>query len=464
MVSDRFFAVRTKVKMRISAWFMTFAVYLTVGWSVTEASARTLDDQAALLSLDTAFQARVDLTIEEPERARALRFIHKVIDRIATSFIEPFDVRELANFAAITLRRQPSGSHPEDLAHAAVDTVLRRLNDPYATFDARQMKLHSKHLSGIGIEALIVDGELTVIAPLDGSPAQNAGVEPGDIIIEIDREVVRNATLAEAMRRIRGPLGTDVLLGIQRNKIAQKLSLKVPRTRFRVLPLRHTVFGGIVYIRIAFFGPNTEKLLRKSLAAIREEMGGGAPRAYIVDLRNNPGGLVGQAILVADAFLEKGMIVATIGRDSSGARRYDAYRGDFIKGLPIVILQNEASASASEILAAALKDHQRAIIMGTRSYGKGIVQTAYPFGARGRVKFTTHKYVTAAGRQIQGVGVLPDIVVNGDPRPTYGTAAVPIDRCPTAGKARDRMLGCALLFLHQGRNLSAFIEALPKLR
>ena len=171
--------------MRIGAWFMTFAVYLAVGWPVTKASARTLDDQAALLSLDTAFRTRVDLTIEEPERARALRFIHKVINRIATSFIEPFDVRELANFAAITLRRQPSGSHPEDLAHAAVDTVLRRLNDPYATFDARQMKMHSKHLSGIGIEALIVDGELTVIAPLDGSPAQNAGVEPGDIIIEI---------------------------------------------------------------------------------------------------------------------------------------------------------------------------------------------------------------------------------------------------------------------------------------
>ena len=152
------------------------------------------------------------------------------------------------------------------------------------------------------------------------------------------------------------------------------------------------------------------------------------------------GGLVGQAILVADAFLEKGMIVATVGRDSTGARRYDAYRGDFIKGLPIVILQNEASASASEILAAALKDHQRAIIMGTRSNGKGIVQTTYPFGELWRVKFTTHKYMTAAGLQIQGVGVLPDIVVNDDLRPTYGAAAVHIDRCPTAGKARDRML------------------------
>ncbi len=450
--------------MRIGARFMTFAVYAAIVWLATGASARTLEDQTALLSLDAAFRARVDKTIEEPERARALSFIHKVIDRIATSFIEPFDVRELANFAASTLRRHPSGSHPEDLAHAAVDTVLRRLNDPYATFDARRMRTRSKRLGGIGIEATIVDGELTVIAPLDGSPAQKAGVEPGDIIIEIDREPVRGATLAEAMRRIRGPLGTNVLLRIQRNKIAQKLGLPVPRTRFRVRALRHVVFGDIAYFRIAFFGPNTEKLLRKALAAIREEMGGSAPRAFIVDLRNNPGGLVGQAILVADAFLEKGMIVATIGRDSSGERRYDAYRGDFIKGLPVVILQNQASASASEILAAALKDHQRAIIMGTRSYGKGIVQTVYPFGALGRVKFTTHKYMTAAGLQIQGVGVLPDIVVNGDSRPAYGAAAVPIDRCPTAGKARDRMLGCALLFLNQGRKLSAFIEALPKAR
>ena len=463
MISDRFFAVRTGVVMRVGAWFISFAVYVAVGWPVTEASARTLEDQAALLSIDTAFRARVDMTIEKPGRARALRFIHKVIDRIATSFIEPFDVRELANFAANTLRRHPPGSHPEDLAHAAVDTMLRRLNDPYATFDARQMNMRSKRHSGIGIEASIVDGGLTVIAPLDGSPAQKAGVKPGDIIIEIDRKSVRGATLTEAMRRIRGPLGTDVLLRIQRDKIAQKLSLTVARTRFRVRALRHTVFGDIAYIRIAFFGPNTEKLLRKSLAAIREEMGGGAARAYIVDLRNNPGGLAGQAILVADAFLEKGMIVATIGRDSA-ARRYDAHRGDFIKGLPIVILQNEASASGSEILAAALKHHKRAIIMGTRSYGKGFVQTAYPFGVLGRVRFTTHKYMTAAGLQIQGVGVLPDIVVNSDLRPAYGAAAIQINRCPTAGEARDRILGCALLFLNQGSNFGAFIEALPKAR
>ena len=450
--------------MRIGAWFMALAVCAAISWQATGASTRSLEDQAALLSLDAAFQARVDPTIEEPARTRALQFVHKVIDRIALSFIEPFDVRELANFAASTLRRHPPGTHPEALARAAIDTVLRRLNDPYATFDARRMKSRSKRLGGIGIEATIVDGELTVIAPLDGSPAQKAGVEPGDIIVEIDREPVRGATLAEAMRRIRGPLGTDVLLRIQRNKIAQKLGLPVPRTRFRVRALWHSVFGDIAYVRIAFFGPNTEKLLRKSLAAVRQEMGGGAPRAYVVDLRNNPGGLVGQAILVADAFLEKGMIVATIGRDSSGARRYDAYRGDFIKGLPIVILQNQASASAAEILAAALKDNQRAIIMGTRSYGKGIVQTAYPFGALGRVKFTTHKYMTAGGLQIQGVGVLPDIVVNGDPRPTYGAAAVPVDRCPVAGQARDRMLGCALLFLNQGRKIDAFLKALPRER
>jgi len=449
--------------MRLRTSFFAIVLLLAAASAPNNTVAQSLEDKAALLSLDAAFRAKVDVTAPQDDRTRALELLHKVIERISRSYIEPYAIRELANFATSTLRRQPIESPATDLAYAAIDTLVRRLNDPYATFDERRMRKRGKRTGGIGIEATIVDGQLKVIAPLDGSPAQKAGVEPGDLIIEIDREAVHGATLAEAMRRIRGPLGTDVLLRIQR-KGAQKIGLPVPRTRFRVRAVRHGVFGKFAYIRIAFFGPNTEKLLRKALAEIRAEIGGATPRAYILDLRNNPGGLVGQAVLVADAFLEQGMIVATSGRDNKGSWRFDAYRGDFIKGLPIILLQNQATASAAEILSAALRDNQRAVIMGTRSYGKGIVQTAYPFGPLGRIKFTTHKYMTSAGLQIHGVGVLPDIVVNGDPRPAYGAAAVAIDSCPVAGKAQDRMLGCAILFLQNGGKIDQFLNALPKLQ
>lgn len=449
-------------EMRIRTSFFAFALLLAAAIAPANTAAQPLEDKVALLSLDAAFHAKVNANGLEDDRIRALDLIHKVIERISRSFIEPHTIHELANFAASTLRRQPAETPPTDLAYAAVDSLVRRLNDPYATFDGRRMRKRGKLAIGIGIEATIVDGQLKVIAPLDGSPAQKAGLEPGDLIVEIDHEAIDGATLAEAMRRIRGPHGTDVLLRIQRNH-TQNFDLPVLRTQFRVRAVRHRVFGDFAYIRIAFFGPNTEKILRKALAKIRTKMKGAAPSAYILDLRNNPGGLVGQAVLVADAFLEQGMIVATTGRDNKGSRRFDAYRGDFIKGLPIVLLQNEATASAAEILSAALRDNRRAVIMGTRSYGKGIVQTAYPFGALGRLKFTTHKYLTAAGPQIHGIGVLPDIFINGDPRQAYGAAAVAIDTCPVAGKAQDRMLGCAILFLQNDREIDRFVNALPKL-
>jgi len=448
---------------KIQVCALVFTVTFVAGTALSQPQPQNSADQRALQSLDNAYQSIVAADADPKSADKSLQLIHRVIDRIARSFIEPFSVRELANYSSSAIRRYPSGTPPKDLAGAAIHEMVVRLGDPYATFDERRMRRKGKRISGIGIEATIVDGRLKVIAPLEGSPAQKAGVEPGDLIVEIDREEIDGLSLKQAMDRIRGPIGTEVLLRIQR-KGARKLGLPVTRARFRVREIRHDSFGDIAYIRIAFFGPNTEKLLRKALGALKKEMGGAEPSGYIIDIRNNPGGLVGQAILLADAFLEQGMIVATTGRHAKGSRQYDAYRGDFVSGRPILLLQNEASASASEILAAALKDNNRAIIMGTRSYGKGIVQTRFPFGAQGQIKFTTHKYMTAAGIQIHEVGVLPDIVVNGDPRPTYGAAAASIDRCPTAGKARDRMLGCAILFMNKGRSIEAFLKALPELK
>ena len=448
-------------KVKVCA--LLFAATFAASAALSQPQSQNSADQRALQSLDNAYRSVVTADADPTAADKSLKLIHRVIDRIARSFIEPFGVRELANYSSSAIRRYPAGTQAKDLADAAIHEMVVRLGDPYATFDERRMRRKGKRISGIGIEATILDGRLKVIAPLEGSPAQKAGVEPGDIIVEIDREEIDGLTLKEAMDRIRGPIGTEVLLRIQRNG-ARKLGLPVPRARFRVREVRHARFGDIAYIRVAFFGPDTEKLLRKALGAIKKEMGGAKPSGYIIDIRNNPGGLVGQAILLADAFLEQGMIVATTGRHAKGSRRYDAYRGDFVNGSPILILQNEASASASEILAAALKDNRRATIMGTRSYGKGIVQTRFPVGAQGQIKFTTHKFMTAAGIQIHEVGVLPDIVVNGDPRPTYGAAATSIDRCPTAGKARDRMLGCAILFMNKGRSIDSFLQALPELK
>ncbi len=448
--------------MRSLAWIVAFAACIAISWQITETAANLSEDHAALASLDNAFRDRADASVETDRHNRALNFIHKVIYRITGSFIKPLKVMELANFATITLRRHPPDTLPEDLARAVVNTLMRRLGDPYATYEERSMLRENKRIGRIGIEAAIVDGKLTVISPLDGSPAQRAGIEPGDIITAIDKQPMRGYTLLEAMQRVRGPIGTDVFLEILRENKAQKLDLPVPRTHFRVRSLRHLMFGNIAYLRIAYFGPDTEIRLRKSLTTIQNEIGLGVLRGYILDLRNNPGGLVGQAVLIADAFLEKGLIIETIGRELKGARRYDAHQGDFVKGLPLVVLQNQASASAAEILSSALKDNGRAIIIGTRSYGKGLLQTAFPLGALGRIKFTTHKYMTPSGRPIHDAGIMPNIVVNGDPRPTSSYAAIPIDRCPAAGKARDRILGCALLYLNQGQKLDVLLQGPPR--
>jgi carboxyl-terminal processing protease len=447
-------------KPKVCVCIITIFVFASILSS--NAAGKNSDGQRALDVLNEAYLSVVNKNAGRNYSENSLKLIHQVIEKIARSYIEPFSISELANYSSSVIRGYPSGTDPKSLANAAIHEMLSRLDDPYAKFDERLKPRNARRLGNIGIEATMVDGRMKVIAPLDGSPAQKAGVQPGDLIIGIDREKINGLTLEEAMKRIRGPRGTEVLLQIHR-KGSRKIDLPVPRTRFQVKEIRYDVFGEIAYVRIAFFGPNTEKLLRKSLGAIRQKTGGAGLSGYIIDIRNNPGGLVGQAILLADAFLEKGMIVGTSGRQVKGARRYNAHKGDLINSKPILILQNGATASAAEILASALSDNHRAVIMGTRSYGKGIVQTRFPLTSKGQVTFTTHKFLTAAGKQINGRGILPHIVVNGDTRPAYGIATIPINHCPTAGKARDRMLGCGILFMSKGRSIDALTQALQQL-
>ena len=249
--------------MRSLAWIAAFSACIAISWQITEPAARSSEDQAALASLYTAFRDRADAGVKAERHDRALKIIHKAIYRIASSFIKPLEVMELANFATTALRRLPPDTLPEDLARAAVNTLIRRLGDPYATYEAKNMRRQGKRIGRIGIEAAMIEGKLTVISPLDGSPAQKAGIAPGDIITAIDKEPTSGKTLIEAMRRLRGPIGTDVFLRIQRRINAQKLGLPVPRVNFRVRSLHHLSFDDIAYLRIAYFGPDTEIRLRK---------------------------------------------------------------------------------------------------------------------------------------------------------------------------------------------------------
>lgn len=452
--------------MRLGGLSLVIVLLILGGSWPCRATTYDEQDKAAIAALDAAFAQFADATAPEDIRTGALELVHKVIERINRSHIHAFSVRELARYAEEGLRKRAealgaTSVEPADLAESATKAILTWLSDPYASYSARRMRDRASHIGDVGLELSVEGGRVKVIAPLEGGPADKAGVLPGDLIIEIDRVTVSGLGVAQVMEHLRGPLGSQAVLNIRRGR-KPGIEIKVPRTRFQVVPLRHETLGQLAYIRIAFFGPRTEARLREALAAIRKEIGGGEALGYIIDLRGNPGGLVGQAILVADAFLEDGMIVATRGRDESGARTYPAYRGDFVDGRPIVVLINRSSASASEILAAALKDNGRAVLIGDRSFGKGVVQTLYPFGAWGQIRITTHKYMTASGRQIEEIGVRPHVWIGSEPQPPFDGETVPVEDCPPAGQAHDRLLGCAIVLLQAGGTVEGLLKSVPR--
>ena len=429
-----------------------------------EVAALDAADESALAALDGTWRTLVDANAPAEDRDGAFGLVRSVIDRVNRSHLHAFSIRELAHYAEEGMRKrtatlEPGKVPPADLAEHAVEAMLAWLSDPYASYSARRMRARGNRLGDIGIETTVEGGRVKVIAPLEGGPAHEAGIMAGDFILEVDHVSVSGMSVAQVMERVRGPLGSLAVLHIRRGR-KPAFDLSVPRTKFQVLSLRHQMFDRLVYIRIAFFGPQTESLLRQSLAESRTRLGDDEPVGYIVDLRDNPGGLVGQAILLADAFLDQGMIVATRGRDDTGSQTYNAYKGDFFNGRPIVVLINRASASASEILAAALRDNDRAILLGDRSYGKGVVQTNYPFGAWGQIRITTHKYMTASGKQIEELGVRPHIWIGDALQPQYDGETIDASRCPAAGPARDRLLGCAILLLHNGGTADSLKKAL----
>ncbi len=254
------------------------------------------------------------------------------------------------------------------------------------------------------------DGYVKVVSPIDDTPAFRAGIKAGDLITHLDGESVQGLSLQEAVDKMRGPVNSTIDLTIRREGVNEPVEVSITRDTIKVQSVRHRLEGDIGYIRVTAFNAQTTPGLEEAMSEIDEELGDEV-KGYVLDLRNNPGGLLDQAISVADAFLDQGEIVSTRGRDPESAQRFNASEGDGAHGKPVVVLINGGSASASEIVAGALQDHRRAIVMGTPSFGKGSVQTIVPLGSHGAMRLTTARYYTPSGRSIQAKGIEPDILV-----------------------------------------------------
>jgi carboxyl-terminal processing protease len=267
---------------------------------------------------------------------------------------------------------------------------------------------------GLGIEVTMEDGLIKVVAPIDDTPAAKAGVMANDVITQLDDDAVQGMTLNQAVDKMRGPVNTKIRLTIVRKGIDKPVELTIVRDIIRVKSVRsHSEGEDVGYVRITQFNEQTTDGLKQSITDLKNQLGAEKIKGYILDLRNNPGGLLDQAISVSNAFLDKGEIVSTRGRNADETQRFNARpAGDLTGGKPLIVLVNGGSASASEIVAGALQDHRRATLVGTRSFGKGSVQTIIPLGAgNGALRLTTARYYTPSGRSIQAKGIVPDIEV-----------------------------------------------------
>jgi len=316
----------------------------------------------------------------------------------------------------------------EDLVTAAINGMLTSL-DPHSGYlsakDFEDMRVQTKgEFGGLGIEVTQEEGFIKVIAPMDGTPAFKAGILAGDFITHVDGESVLGLMLDDTVEKMRGPIGSEIIITVVREGEPEPFDVSIIRDTIKLTAVRGRVVGKTVVLRITTFNDQTTSGVIEELNKAVEELGGiENVSGLVLDLRNNPGGLLDEAISVSDAFLEKGEIVSTRGREAGSGERYNAEAGDLVAGKPIVMLINGGSASASEIVAGALQDHRRAIVVGTKSFGKGSVQSLIPLRDEAAMRLTTARYYTPSGRSIQALGISPDIVVNQPP-------PVPVDETP----------------------------------
>ena len=328
---------------------------------------------------------------------RNLNLFGDVFEKIRSDYVEPPDEQKLVE--------------------AAINGMLTSL-DPHSSYmDAksyRDMQVQTRgEFGGLGIEVTQEDGFVKVVTPIDDTPASRAGIMAGDLISAIDDEAVQGLTLNQAVDKMRGPVNTSVKLTVLRGAQKESREVKLTRAVIQIKSVRsHQEGDDIGYIRITQFSEQTFDGVKQALQKFQQDMPGDKLKGYVLDLRNNPGGLLDQSVSVSNAFLEKGEIVSTRGRNADETQRYNARPGDISKGKPLIVLINGGSASASEIVAGALQDHKRATILGTRSFGKGSVQTIIPLGQNnGALRLTTARYYTPSGRSIQAKGIDPDIQI-----------------------------------------------------
>ncbi|MEN3951883.1 S41 family peptidase [Iodidimonas sp. SYSU 1G8] len=332
---------------------------------------------------------------DRSETYRQLNLFSDVFTRIRANYVDQVDDKEMIE--------------------SAINGMLTSL-DPHSSYlnaeNFEDMQVQTKgEFGGLGIEVTMENGLVKVISPIDGTPAEKAGVKAGDYITALDGEQVMGLSLSDAVEKMRGAPGSKIVVSIARRGEQSQFDIEIIRDIIKIQSVKHRVEGDTGYIRITTFNEQTEPGLKKALEDIKKQLG---PKmnGLVLDMRNNPGGLLDQAVAVGDAFLDHGEVVQTRGRDPQDVQRYHAHSGDLLNGMPMIVLINGGSASASEIVAGALQDYHRAIIVGTKSFGKGSVQTIIPLGqGNGAMRLTTARYFTPSGRSIQAEGIEPDIIV-----------------------------------------------------
>jgi carboxyl-terminal processing protease len=328
----------------------------------------------------------------------------------------------------------------ETLVEGAINGMLTSL-DPHSNYlnakNFTDMKVQTRgEFGGLGIEVSMENGLVKVVSPIDDTPAAHAGLKPGDLITHLNGAAVQGLSLQEAVDKMRGPENSDITLTIRREG-KEPFDVKLTRAKIKIQSVRSHLEGkDIGYVRITSFNEQTDVGLNNAVKNLKQQANNKLA-GLILDLRNNPGGLLDQAVAVSDAFLDKGEIVSTRGRRSDDAQRYNARPGDVVSGLPMAVLINGGSASASEIVAGALQDHHRAILIGTRSFGKGSVQTIIPLPGHGAMRLTTARYYTPSGRSIQAKGIDPDIIVEAA-KITKDEKAKAADKTANKGKSDDK--------------------------
>lgn len=354
---------------------------------------RKLITAFAFSAMLTAVPAAAIAADSDEETFRQLELFGDIFERVRSQYVDETEDR--------------------DLIEAAINGMLQSL-DPHSSYlnedNFRDMQVQTRgEFGGLGIEVTMEQGFVRVVSPIDETPAARAGIEAGDFITHLDGETVLGLTLAEAVDKMRGRVGSDIQLTIRREG-QEPFDVSVTRDVVRIKSVRSRVEGKVGYVRITTFNEQTFDGLETAMADIKQELGDELI-GIVLDLRRNPGGLLNQAVKVSDAFLDRGEIVSTRGRENDDSQRFNAREGDLANGLPMVVLINRGSASASEIVAGALQDHKRAVIMGTESFGKGSVQTIMPIPGHGAMRLTTAAYFTPSGRSIQQTGITPDIEV-----------------------------------------------------